>query len=40
MGTEPDPERIWRPATFFGSGFEFSGKTGPGFGMYDGVYRM
>jgi len=30
MGTEPDPERIQSPATFFGSGagFEFLGKSG------------
>jgi len=27
------------PATFFGSGFEFSGKTESGFGLYGTVYN-
>jgi len=28
------PEHIRNPDTYFGSGFEFLGKTGSGFGMY------
>jgi len=44
MSTEPDPEQIRSPATFFrsgfGSGFEFLGKTGAGsgFSMYGIIY--
>jgi len=31
--------RIRSPATFFGSGFEFLGKTGAGFDMYRMIYK-
>jgi len=40
MGTEPDPESEYIFQNRIGSGFEFLGKTGTGFGMNGMVYRM